>query len=73
MIAARTIRGLPEFLQERGGDKAVDRVFTPDAPPIEHLVRQSAYVVEQDILGLLERAARQLGEPDLGLAFGQSL
>jgi AraC-like DNA-binding protein len=73
MIGSRTVRMLPEFIQEREGDTAVAKVFLEDGPPLDHINRRGTYILEQDLLLLLEKTSRHLGISNVGLVYGGDL
>lgn len=73
MIGSRTVRMLPEFISNREGDKAVAKVFSEDAPPLDHINRRGTYILQQDLLLILEKTSRHLGVSNVGLVYGSDL
>ena len=72
-IETRSLGPLPRILEARGGTRAVERVFRKEGVPLWLAYDQRGFLPLRSLLGLMEHAARELGDDLLGLCVGEAM
>ena len=70
---ATGLGALPALLEERGGMRALCRVFDAEGAPLEIIENRQTFIPLASMMGLFERAGRELGDRTFGTTVGMTM
>ncbi|MEQ1951154.1 AraC family transcriptional regulator [Mesorhizobium yinganensis] len=73
VISSHVLQGLPTFIRDGIGEKALQRANRAAGFDVELLEARHCFIPQRSVIDFLEAAAKEAGEPDLGLIIAPAM